>query len=94
MQELLEIQEFQEVSFSVSACEQNVMCSDTRAYALGQEHVLSMSACAVGTVKSVGEGTVCDGMLSQLKEVASSLLERQGVVFQKEAQSFLKEVFR
>ena len=40
-----------------------------------------MSACAVGTVKSVGKGTVCDEMLSQLKEVASSLLKRQGVVF-------------
>ena len=57
------------------------MCSDTRACALGQEHVLNMSACAVGTVKSVGKGTACDEMLSQLKEVASSLLERQGVVF-------------
>ena len=57
------------------------MCSDTRACALGQEDVLSMSACAVGTVQSVGKGTVCEEMLSQLKEVASSLLERQGVVF-------------
>ena len=74
-------QSFKEVSFRMSACEQDVMCSDTRACALGQEHVLSMSACAVGTVKSVGKGTVCEEMLSQLKEVASSLLERQGVVF-------------
>ena len=65
----------------MSACGQDVMCSDTRACALGQEHGLIMSACAVGTVKSVGKGTMCDEMLSQLKEVASSLLERRGVVF-------------
>ena len=76
-----ELQELQEVFFSMSACGQDVMCSDTRACALGQEHGLIMSACAVGTVKSVGKGTMCDEMLSQLKEVASSLLERRGVVF-------------
>ena len=74
-------QSFKEVSFSMSACEQDVMCSDTRACALGQEHVLNMSAFLVGTVKSVGKGTVCDEMFSQLREVVSSLLKRRGVVF-------------
>ena len=63
------LSELQEVFFSnMSACEQEQSC-------------LNMSACAVGTVMSEATGTMCVEMLSQLKEVASSLLERSGVVF-------------
>ena len=63
-------QELQEVSCSMRACEQEQFC-------------LSASACALGTVMSEAAGTTCVEMLSQLNEVASSLLERQGVVSSK-----------
>ena len=57
--------DFQEVSFSMSAYAQEQSC-------------LNMRACAAGS-ESMCEGT-CPEMLSQLKELASSLLSRQGHV--------------
>ena len=72
-------QNFKEVSFSMSACVQDVMSADTSACALGTcvGTVADMSACALGS-ESMCEGTYAE-MLSQLKELTSSLLSRQGL---------------
>ena len=71
---------FQELFFSMSACAQDGMCSDTSACALGTcvGTVADMSACALGSDR-VGTGTTHPEMLSQLKGLTSSLLSRQGV---------------
>lgn len=79
-EELQEL-EIQERFFcSASACEQDVMCADTRACALGQEQFLNMSACAVGTVMSRPAGTLCVKMFSSLKELALRVGEFAGTV--------------
>ena len=72
-------QNFKEVSFSMSACVQDVMSADTSGCALGTcvGTVADMSACALGS-ESMCEGTYAE-MLSQLKELTSSLLPRQGL---------------
>ena len=72
-------QNFKEVSFSMSACVQDVMSADTSACALGTcvGTVADTSACALGS-ESMCEGTYAE-MLSQLKELTSSLLSRQGL---------------
>ena len=72
-------QNFKEVSFSMSACVQDVMSADTSGCALGTcvGTVADMSACALGS-ESMCEGTYAE-MLSQLKELTSSLLSRQGL---------------
>ena len=72
-------QNFKEVSFSMSACVQDVMSADMSACALGTcvGTVADTSACALGS-ESMCEGTYAE-MLSQLKELTSSLLSRQGL---------------
>eukprot|EP00439_Symbiodinium_sp_Y106_P057317 s3770_g8.t1 len=64
----------------MSAYEQDSMCSDTSACALGTcvGTVADMSACALGSDR-VCKGTTHPEMLSQLKGLTNGLLSRQGV---------------
>ena len=66
----------------MSACVQDVMSADTSACALGTcvGTVADTSACALGS-ESMREGTYPE-MLSQLKELTSSLLSRQGIALE------------